>query len=256
MKTPRIAWDNLLMATGATVTASTEAAGYPAVAAYDWRTCTWWKPTATGASTLTLVLASAQTVSAFGLYGHDLGTFANTIKLDYSTDGGANWITAVATFTPTGTECVYKTFGATSAQRWRVTVTCATTVSKIGSLFIGTDLVMPQGLRSGWVPPQFARKPETTTSRSVNGQFLGRSVIPMAGSVDLAIANVSEDWVYLYWLGFQKHAERRPFFLLWWEDGRPLDAAWCWTESESAVTAQYSEPGFLSLSVKAVAGVE
>lgn len=245
---PRVAYQNLLRDGGGTVTASSETAQYEYQNAYDDRPFTWWRPES-GTSYLTLVLPSARSVNYFAFYGTDLAAKGGSIQLQYSLDGGGSWLDAAVSVSPADTTPVYKVLtAAIAAARWRFKVICATQPN-LACLSFGTDLQFERGCWVGFSPPRLARDTDLTNNISQRGVWLGRSIIRngMMGAFDLD--KLTPGWVETYWKPFVRHAETKPWFLLWNKTGYPADAAWCWAEGDIERPA-YSHPNFMKAGMR------
>ena len=226
--TGKIGYHNLLEDSGATITASTEATGYPKENAYDWRVFDWWKPTATGDSWIQAAFASAKTVDYFAVAGHNLTDVGASIKLQYSTNSGSTWNDATTAASGIDNRIIFKSFGVITASYWRVLVNAPTSVASIGIVAFGNRLDLQRGFPSGFTPAALARENEYQTSMSENGQFIGRSVSRKIYNGKFNLRNLTPEWVRNYWEPFIDHAETKPFFISWDTSSHSDEAVFAW----------------------------
>ncbi len=226
----RIAWSNLLETSGATITKSTETVGFEFENAYNWQPFNFWKP-ADGSQWLQCVLPVAAPVNYFAFYAHDFHTNLGTIKLQYSTTSGASWVDAFS-IAPASSAPVYARITTPiSAAYWRVLVD-STPASSLGVVAFGSDMLLPRGCWNGFSPPVFARDTKVTNSTSETGVFLGRTIIRKGSMFKLDLGPIETSFMRSDWLPFMKHAERKPFFLLWDALDFPDEAAFCWADKD------------------------
>lgn len=224
---PRIGYSNLLDSDDATVTADEEADGYAKEFLSDWLSHTYWMPTTNGAHYVRASFGVAQPANYFAMYSNSVWETGGTIDLQYSTNGGSVWTTA-ATIMPVDNSPIYLPFAQILAADWRVRVT-STPAAKLGCVAFGVDLQLQRGDWIGFTPPELGRDTDLTTTISDNGGFLGRSITRNMWSSKLDLDFLTFGWVYESWLPFIKHAERKPFFMLWNENDYADRAAYCWT---------------------------
>lgn len=241
-----IGYDNLLGATGGTVTASTEATGFEKENAYDWRVFDWWKPTATGDSWVQVTFGANQSVDYFAVAAHDLTTQGSTIKLQYSTNSGSTWNDATTATGGTSDRVIFDTFTSISADYWRILVNNPVTIASIGVVAFGARVDLTRGFPIGFMPPALARVNEYQTSMSDNGQFIGRSGARKTYKGSFSLDTLTPSWVRTYWEPFVDHAELKPFFLSWNEDDYPEDAMLCWMKDS------YTSPSYDSTQTMSV----
>lgn len=218
----------------ATLTASSERAGFVAASAFDWRSTTYWSPTAgAGTHTLTMTFAEAVAADYFAAYRHNLETCEATIVLQYSTDAGSTWSDAFTAVSPTDNECVIKTFTQQAATHWKVVVVTANASECfLGVVAFGRRLTTYRGMPPGFVVPRHARKNQILNSQTEGGQWAGRSIIARGARTEIEMQHVDRAWVRTYWEPFLLHAELRPFFFSWNHSDYPGDAAFCWLDGD------------------------
>lgn len=218
----------------AVVTASSSRSGYAVANAYDWRTTTYWSPvSAVGAHSLTAVFGSTVYADAFAIYRHNLYERDASVVLQYSTNSGTTWIDCFAPVRPSKNQCVLKTFSQKAATHWRVLIN----QTAAGELFVGVTafglpLITERGMSAGFTVPRLGRKNEILNNKTEGGAFSGRSLISRGAETRIEIRHVSPAWVSNFWEPFVQHAELRPFFFSWDNDGHPEDAVFCWADGD------------------------
>lgn len=115
---PTILWNNIF-ASG-TLSASSEATGYPKENAISEATYNAWQPT-TLPATLTVDYGAPVSVDSSALVAHDCGTKNNTIQFQSSTDN-VNWTTR-STVSPLDDTTILTLFPSASARYWRMSFT-------------------------------------------------------------------------------------------------------------------------------------
>jgi hypothetical protein len=111
---PTILWNNIF--TSGTLSASSEAAGYPKENAVSEATYNAWQPT-TLPATLTIDKGSAVSVDSAALVAHNCGTKGNTVEIQSSTDNIT--YTTRGTVVPTDDTTILMLFTSVSARYWR-----------------------------------------------------------------------------------------------------------------------------------------
>jgi hypothetical protein len=229
-KRQRIAWDNLLTHDDATITFSSETAGYEADRAYDWLECDAWKASASGDSWIMAVFSLPQAVNYFAFHATTLFTNGATIALQYSLDAGVTWMTA-STATPTHNGAHYLCFDSILAPQWRVLVT-STPASEIGVVSFGTDFMLELGQWVGLVPPQWGRDTVVSNTIANNGAMIGRSIMRNGAKSALSLEWITQAFIETYWMPFLIAAETHAFFYLWDKINHPDQAAFCATDGK------------------------
>ncbi len=251
---PCIAFDNLLARPDVTLSASSEAAGFEAANAADWKPYTWWKPTAAGDAWIDLDFDHTEVSNCLAIYAHDLGTNGAWVQLRHSLDAGATWLNATVPIAPAGTEAIYLRYLPLPAAKLRLFVHSPSVASRIGVLFIGPDFESERGCRVGFGPPALNRATSIINTQSQNGIFLGRSVIYQGVTVSLAFDFLSEDFLRETWLPFMIHAEVYPWFLLWDESEHADEACWCFSQTISG--SAFTKRTLLNAGIKAMGRIE
>lgn len=223
-----------------TVTASSQATGFEKENAYDWRPYDFWQPAASSPANsewLKVDLGSARAADYFLLHAYDLD--GGTVVLQHSDDNSA-WTNAFSPAAPSG---VYMPlFTSTSHRYWRVLLAGHNGSPQIGVVSFGARLTI-RGQQVGFVPPDFGRDNKLVTNQSEAGNFLGQSVIRKGTKFTLAWKAMTAAEARNNWLPFIRHAETKPFGVLW-STNYGDEAAFVWVDGGHDETP-YSEVGLM-----------
>ena len=245
----RIGYDNLTP--DATVSASTEEAGFPASSVKNQMTYEFWRPTAVPA-TLAVTFA-AQPVDYVGIAAHNLADTGGTVAIEYQQGGVWHTLTFVV---PTG-------IGATldldfAAQQYNVfeniadngailfqfaevnctgvRVTIDGAVSSVGVVYAGRMLEMYRPFYSSHQPGKLSRKTTIKPNKSVNGQFLGRSVLRQGLVEQYGWGNTPISWYQLNIDPLSRAAIEAPLFIAWNPLEHPDHVLYGWTSDDISPT--------------------
>ncbi len=246
---PRFAWDNGLDYTQS-LTASSEAEGFPVENLTTWRPFEQWKAT-TLPATVTATWSSAREVSCFALYGHHIGTRDCTITCEYF---NGSWNAFGSAVMPAGTEVVYIYGDTVNASQARFTIT-GTTPPEVGVWFVGKDFIPSAGIQPGWEPPAGAQNPDTREAISRNGLWRGVTVQDVRAESTMTLQPIKEGDYISDWRPFREQCHRlQPFFLHWNTNEDSEGAAYCSASTFSG--GAYSRPGDQMLTISARMEIE
>lgn len=220
----RIGYRTLLKETGATLTASTAAVGYPASNVKREATDAWWKPTAIPA-TLTLTLPETRKADYIGIASHDLAGF--TIKYEYN--DGASWV-EIEEFLQPDNSTIMLIHTEVLAAQYRLTISGTGDVPRVGVVYIGKALAMQQPIYGGFTPP-ISPDVETRGNQSDAGQFLGVSVIRKTQPFSASWQHLTAPWFRKNMLPFLQTFETRPAFVSWRPADFPDEVVYMWRTS-------------------------
>ena len=236
----KIGYENLFETVGAAISATSEAAGFPKENAFDWLTFDWWKASAAGTVYLTVDLLSAKSVDYFALFAHDLHNNSGTVQLQWSTDNFSGSINSIGSnHTPSDSRPIFESFASQSARYWRLKVVSTGAASLLGCAAFGAMLDMAKNAQIGFRPP-LGDVVDGNSQRAVKGAFLGRSVNIRASDLEFSFKGLQDAFIRSSWQPFREHAEAKPFFVSWDEDGHSDEAAFCWVEDGVVPQAAYS----------------
>jgi len=220
----RIGYQNLTY--GLTPTASTSAAGFPAIAATYPTTFEFWKPTALPAA-WGIDFGSAKTVDYCGLVGDLNGA---TVEIQ-SSSNFSTWTTR-GTIGPTTDRINMALFLPVEARYWRLLVTVA--IPSIAVVYLGQALAMQRKIYQGHTPLTLSRMTELSNNMSDGGQYLGRSVIRKGAQTSCDWSHLTADWYRANFDPFVKAARTAPFFIGWRPESYPNELGYVWTDNDIA----------------------
>lgn len=207
---PCILYNNRLA--DATPVASSTAAGYNVLNLLDYRSYTWWKPTALPA-TVTVDCGSAKAADYAAIYGHNLGSLAATLEVRASTDNFSTSNVLIASITPANDNPFLLQFNSVSYRYWRIRIT-GSTMPSLAIALIGAALVMNDALEYGFDP--VGRDVMGQANQSVQGHPLGKIIDFEAWRQTLQFQVISAAWLRSTFLPAWKNQLRgNPFLLAW-----------------------------------------
>lgn len=213
---------------GATATGSTEAEGFEADSVTNPLTYERWKPT-TSSGNVTIDFGSAQTVNYIALAAHTFGTNNKTVTLALSSNGSS--FTTVTTLTPDDDRAIFVVFGGISARYVRVSV-AGGTVATLGVVYAGMYLEMYRPFYADHAPINLSRNTTVKPNKSVNGQWVGRSVYRQGLMARYNWKHTPIQWYIDNVEPFSVHAQTDPFFIQWNPDEHPDQVGYVWTSDD------------------------
>lgn len=214
--------------TAANVTASSQAAGFPASDAVNIFTNEFWQPTVLPA-TWSVDAGTGADTDYIGIAAHTLGSSGCAITIEYSTNN-STW-TELNSFLPADNRPIMLLYGTITARWWRFTLT-GSTIPRIGVIYIGQSLQMQRPIYGGHAPLTLNRQTTIYNQISEAGQFTARSIIRQGNSTSFAWKHLTSDWYRQYFDPFVLAARRVPFFIAWRPSTFPEEVGFVWTGSD------------------------
>jgi hypothetical protein len=217
-----------------TLAASTAAADGAGANALGPQTYDFWVPTAMPA-TLAVTLGSAVSCDACAIVAHTLGSSGATLIVQYFS---GTWQT-VGSFAPTDDADLLILFPAASSTQWRIQVT-GSTIPAIGVAMIGPRLLIPGGVRAGYVPTDLAVSVELMPSVTIGGQFVGTRVNRRGAGTTAALVPQERTWIEGAAAPFIAHYNEGGTFI--WASAPAIltnDMAYCWRSGDT-LSASYN----------------
>lgn len=211
MPTPIIGYKNIFA--DGPITVTHENASFPKENLFDWLTYSVYKTnTASATVYISVHLGYGSTCDYVAIAGHNLGTKAATVVLQYNT--GSGWGNCHTVQAPTDDDTIFIAFTSVSAEDFRLAIGSIDVDTHIGILSAGDRLEIPRGVKIGWTPP-LINSYETIANFSETNVSLGRSLRQRFNSVDLSFSGLTESFVRNSYVPFLEHAKKRPFFFMW-----------------------------------------
>lgn len=190
----------------------------------------------TGLNQFAVDLGSPQSVDYVGIAAHTLGSDGRRVQVQRSTNG-TSWTRAHSEewFAPSTDAPLMIYFPEQSYRHWRLLVEAGPR-AYVAVLYLGRVLRMKRRIYGGHTPASLSRQTDILPQRSVNGAFLGRSVIRRGIATTYAFNNLPADWYRENVDPFVQSALERPFFIAWRPDDHPEECIYAWTTGDIAPT--------------------
>lgn len=202
----------------ATMSYSTQATGYEAVAVQGPQTYTGWKPTAVTA-TLTATFSGSVPVDYVGVFILDAQGCA--FRPQYW--NGSSYVNLGADITPSAAGAVLWLFNSVSTSRIRLNVTGGTGNPIVAVMKAGTATVFPVGMPTGFRPSYL--NPDDTLSNvfSQGGQILGSQLVSSLATESVTIDTIEASWVRTNWPTVRDSLRTKGAFFAWNADDYPSE---------------------------------
>jgi len=227
--------------TAATMSASTEAAGYEAVSVRGPQTYGGWKPTAVTA-TLLATFTGAADVDYVGLYITD--PQGCTFRPQYW--NGSTYVNLAADVTPTQAGPVLWLFDSVNTSRIRINVTVGSGNPTVATMKAGEATVLPQGLPSGYRPSYLNPVDTLLNVFSEGGQILGSQLQASMAREDVTLENIDPGWVRTNWPDVRDLMRTEGVFWAWNADDYPDEMMYGGLVEQP--TVEYSSTLYMRLS--------
>lgn len=182
-------------------------------------------------------IAAAGPINYIGIASHNLGSrgTASVSISHFRHDGG--W-TNLVTFTPTSDDAIMVlledevTPPPGHFDQWSIAISQAQEAPQIGTVYMGRVLVMPHSIYGGHSPGTLSRDTEILPNVSVDGRFLGRSIVRRGYRTGYEFRHLPAGWYREHFDPFVDHALRDPFFIAWKPDSFPGEVLYGWTPDD------------------------
>ena len=234
---PIIGWRTVGYAAGANSPSENDAK------AFDGLTWSFWRANGIGQRDFSINTPSAQTVDYVAIAGHNLAGSTVTLLVNNSVAG--------STIVGSNRPFIFR-FPQRTGTSFRIRTNKPTgPVAEVAVCYVGRALELERGIWTGHAPMRFNRDNRYLNNLSETGQLLGRKLISQGAVGDIAVDNLTSDWVRDEWEPFTLHAERRGFFFQHNPSEYPNEVAYCWTtgNSEASNAVPNGQKGLMSASV-------
>lgn len=225
---PVIAYADI--ASTATLTESSEAAGFAAENVQNSLTYNFWKPTSQN-SYIEFDFGSSKTIDYIGIAGHNCGTQGNTINI-YYWDGASpgSWV-LIDTTAPTDDGIILFLFASSSHQIFKAEFVGGG-VPSVAVIHMGARLTVERRIYGGHTPVTLAKQTVIRPQKSEGGQWLGRSIVRQGASTSVALNNLTASWFRTNFKPFMDSAITNSFFFAWRPTAYSTEVAYCWTNGD------------------------
>ncbi len=190
---------------------------------------TWdfWRPPSSAVASLQVLLAGQSMADCAVIAAHDLFTTGSSFRVQYSVDGGSNWLNATDWIAPVNNNDIMVLFPEFTGNAWRLQQMDGP--GSIAVAMIGNKLAFESGIDGSRVGFVHGHQVEVMGGNSVGGQFLGQRVRRRGGNTSVTFPWLTSPFVDDTMADFQVHYnDGRPFAFA----GNPRyddnDLAYCW----------------------------
>jgi hypothetical protein len=209
---PLLCYKNL--AIGSTVTASSEAAGFPKENVLNPLTYNSWKPNAQD-SYIQFDLGAPKEINYMAIAAHNLGSNSNTISFEWFDTVSNTWQNEITNVAPTEDSTILLIMGTNRTfQTWKLAISGGTPPN-VGVVYLGKALEVERKIYGGHTPVNLNQDTKILPQKSETGQFLGKSIISQGAKTDVMFKNLSKNFVYGEYKTFIETAQTQPFFFAW-----------------------------------------
>ena len=194
---------------------------------------TWERWEFSGTQSLTITLASSQSIDALGI--GSVVAIGSPVLIEYSATLAGSFLPFTASQTNSQSAMLFLRSAPVTVRRIRITVTGAVP-GYIGVIYAGIALQMQHPIYSGVNPLVLNRVTDYFNSRTESGQWIGRSIRRRGLESTLSFSRLTAPWYRQYFDLFVQAARVGPFFFAWRPNEYPADVAYCWTDSDIQVS--------------------
>ena len=212
-----------------TITANTEAAGFPAANAGTLRTDSGWRPTALP-TTWTATYAAPEAISYIGIAKHDLGSLNAVFSLEYNIGAGYVAFPGALAVSVQNDKPILFLNKVRNVEGIRLRVTSADDMPTISVISAGVADEMPRPFVWTGQPITEGEQVAFEDTRSQTGNWVGRSIQSQGLQFSLTMQNASEYWRNTTWQDFKRWAngEGAAFFVAARPFGYTEEVAFAW----------------------------
>jgi hypothetical protein len=208
--------------TASNVSATTEAAGFPASNLGNNSTSLKWVGVVASPAVdeyVTIAVNSAELCDYVGIARHNFGSAQITVSVEAFDTIASQWNEIVQGFIPADDQPLLLRFTPQALMSVRIRLRPGDAAPSAAVVYVGKLLVLQRRIYVGHTPSNYGRMSKITNARSENGSFLGRIVLNESTKTSVALSNLTPAWYRSYFDPFVTAAREAPFFWAW----RPLD---------------------------------
>ena len=218
--------------TSANITATNEAAGYPASNLGNVSTASFWKASSAVQQYLTATINPAQVVDYVGIARHNFSTAGIAVSVETQEGSGDPWVEVIAPFIPSDNAALILRFIAQYAFGVRVKLAAGSAAAQAAVMYAGKLLTSTQRVYVGHSPITLNRRVEVVTGMSESGNYLGRIITGSNLSTAISLTHFKPDWYREYFDPFVVAAQTTPFFFAWRPLQYPNETSFAWLTND------------------------
>jgi hypothetical protein len=250
LATPIIGYHTI--ATPGTITASTEADGFPASNMGNPSTALRWKAAEEGSPPgppaadqyLEVAITDIEPVDYLAIAVHNMGSGQHVVSVEGSVGGSPEWFELVQESLQANDDPIVFRFTPQSLTgvRLRIQPSQVTepTVPYVSVMYVGKLLVLERGTHSEHVPINLGRKTRVMNGMSETGNFLGRVILSQSRSTSFSLKHLRQTWYRANFDPFVVAAQEVPFFFAWRPQAHPGDVGYVVLTSDVQPTRDFS----------------
>jgi hypothetical protein len=260
LNTPIFGWDSI--ATASSITAASEATGFPATNLVNPSTALRWKAEEEGSPLgppaadqyLTVTIDQVDEIDFLAIAVHNLGSGGNTVSVEGSTGGSPEWFELVEESIPANDDPIIFRFTPQSLTGIRLRIQAGTLTPMVAVMYVGKLLVLERGTHTDHVPINLARTTRVMNGKSETGNFLGRVVLSETRATSFALNRLRETWYRNNMDEFVLAAREAPFFFAWKPQELPGDVGYCFLTGDPKPTRHFDTKTYaISLDMSGIA---
>jgi hypothetical protein len=233
LNTPVFGWDSLV--TTGTVSATSEASGFPATNVANTSTALRWQAE-TGSPPaeqyLTVTISEIDPIDYLAVAVHNFGSDNIPVSVEGSTGGSPEWFVLTAPQMLANDEPVIFRFTPQSLSGIRLRMQPGDADPFVAVLYAGKLLVCERGTHQDYVPINLARDTNAPIGISESGHFLGRVVITEGRSSPFALKMLRATWYRENMDPMVRVLRSTPVFFAWKPQEFPNDVGFVFVTND------------------------
>lgn len=253
LNAPLLGWQTV--ATRTRISATSEAAGFPATNLAIPATSIRWQGDTTDEQSIVVAGIQDEQIDYIGIARHNFasGQIAVAIEIQRSLD--EDYELVMAEFIPTDNRPLLARFMPQFAINVRIRMTpTGGVVPNAAVLYVGRSLLLPRNIYVGHVPIPFAKRVRKTSMIAESGDYLGSVVLSETYQNGIEMQNIPPAFMREQILPFIEAAPARPFFFAWRPLTYPREVSYAWAIGDITPDNQrHNGMMQMSIQMKAVA---
>lgn len=206
-------------------------------------------PTVSGLAQIQLVLPSAQSISFCAVAAHNLGTIGASIRVQYSLDGGSNWVDSGAgPETPEDNQAIAFYFSPVTTTHWRVRIAGAGSNNvEIAIAMFSNPITIEQRLYQGYAPPITPNIVDLQSNVSEGSNLLGAATVRRGSRASASLTDIRPAFLRsISWVEFQNHFNTGGGFFWAWRPTKYGDLFYAWRDGRVIAPENSGPAAFMS----------
>jgi hypothetical protein len=175
----------------------------------------------------TLDLGVAGSTNYIGIARHNFSTFGGTVALQ-GRNGTDPFTDIISAFTPANDGPLIMRYPTATWDELQIVLGASDDPPEAAVIYCGLMTVLQRKLYVGHTPITMGRVTNAVAALSESGEFLGRIVLGQHSATEIALQNLTPDWVRATLDPLLEHALELPFFFAWRPDQYPNETGFCW----------------------------